>query len=87
MVHSMTAFSLKENKLPSNTLLWEIRTVNHRFLGQHGDLRLAHGHFLNLNLHLAVVQIGACLQQVIVPVDQRVGHARKAVQGAVPDEI
>ena len=32
MVHSMTAFSLKENKLPSSTLSWEIRTVNHRFL-------------------------------------------------------
>lgn len=32
MVYSMTAFALRENKLQSSTLTWEIRTVNHRFL-------------------------------------------------------
>ena len=32
MVRSMTAFALKESKLSTHQLAWEIRSVNHRFL-------------------------------------------------------
>ncbi len=32
MVHSMTAFALKESKQNNHQLAWEIRSVNHRFL-------------------------------------------------------
>jgi uncharacterized protein (TIGR00255 family) len=35
MVHSMTAFALKESKQNSHQLAWEIRSVNHRFLDIH----------------------------------------------------
>jgi len=37
MVHSMTAFALKESKQDTHQLAWEIRSVNHRFL----DIKLS----------------------------------------------
>lgn len=32
MIHSMTAFAMKESKQPWGVLAWEIRSVNHRYL-------------------------------------------------------
>ena len=32
MIHSMTAFARKEQSGDEGTLIWEIRSVNHRFL-------------------------------------------------------
>lgn len=32
MIHSMTAFARREAETPSGTLIWELRSVNHRYL-------------------------------------------------------
>ncbi len=35
MVHSMTAFARVESSVPTGTLSWELRSVNHRYLEPH----------------------------------------------------
>ncbi|HEY5717088.1 MAG TPA: YicC/YloC family endoribonuclease, partial [Motiliproteus sp.] len=35
MTRSMTAFARQQNEHPSGTLVWEIRSVNHRYLEPH----------------------------------------------------